>query len=103
MPDTDAPSGAAATPPPAVRPPVAAGPAGKLTADEERQLGELMERQRVAAMAGPTMRLKVEPPHESFEFGGIKVGSEFTEVSERAGVAIMNAAVPAGVTITQES
>jgi hypothetical protein len=78
-----------------------ASPAGKLSAEEERLLGELQERQRAAA-GGRTVRMKVESPHSEMHFGGVKVGTVFTEVPAHFASALSQAAAESGVTITQE-
>jgi hypothetical protein len=49
------------------------------------------------------VRLKVEPPHESFTYAGYTVGREWTPVPEHAAAGILSATATAGVTITQES
>jgi hypothetical protein len=48
------------------------------------------------------VRLKVESPHSSVTFGGVTVGSEYTEVPGHAVAALMEGAADAGVTITQD-
>lgn len=48
------------------------------------------------------VRLKTEPPHESFHFGGTSVGSEWTVVPEHLAPGILQAAADAGVTLTQQ-
>lgn len=50
----------------------------------------------------PSARLKVEPPHFSVTYGGITVGSDFTDVPAHMVPALMAAAADAHATITQE-
>jgi hypothetical protein len=73
-----------------------------LSADEERQLADLIgKRDRAAARAGG-IRLKVEEPHESLTYGGVTVGREFSEVPAHIAAQFTQAAAEAGVTVTQQ-
>jgi hypothetical protein len=58
------------------------------------------------AAAPPTdeyVRLKVEPPHVEFGYGGVVVGTEWTAVHSSLAPGVLSAAAgAAGVTITQE-
>jgi hypothetical protein len=58
------------------------------------------------AAAPPTdeyVRLKVEPPHESFGYGGVVVGTQWTAVHSSLVPGVLSAAAAAaGVTVTQE-
>jgi hypothetical protein len=49
-----------------------------------------------------TERLKVHAPHEAFGFGGMWVGTDWTNVPVHLVAGVMQAASEAGVTITQE-
>jgi hypothetical protein len=49
-----------------------------------------------------TEMLKVEAPHESFGFGGVWVGTDWSPVPVHLVAGVMQAASEAGVTITQE-
>lgn len=96
---------------PAAAPPaVATSPApdavdgsDKLTADEERELGRLLEKRAAAESAGNVVNLKVEEPHIEMTFAGVTVSRDWTPVP--AGIAnhFVNAAADAGVTLTRES
>ena len=72
-----------------------------LSADEERQLGELLEKRAQAAGPAP-VRLKVDSDHESVTYGGVTVGHEFTEVPAHAVAGLVEGAAAAGVKITQD-
>jgi hypothetical protein len=49
------------------------------------------------------VRLKVEPPHESFGYGGVVVGTQWTAVHSSLVPGVLSAAAgAAGVTVTQE-
>jgi hypothetical protein len=74
-----------------------------LTAAEEARLGELKAKVAAASGDSPVSRLKVEPPHSSITFGGVTVGTEFTDVPSAAAADLVSEAAAAGVTITQES
>lgn len=50
----------------------------------------------------PKVRLKVEGPHESLTYGGLTVGTEFTEVPRRHLASMTQAAADSGVKLTQE-
>jgi hypothetical protein len=76
--------------------------ASGLTADEERTLGELQAK-KAAAETADQVRMKVEPPHESMQFGHYVIGSEFTAVPAAMAGPLTEAADRAGVTITQEA
>ena len=58
------------------------------------------------ASAPPTdeyVRLKVEPPHVEFGYGGVVVGTEWTAVHSSLVPGVLSAAAgAAGVTVTQE-
>jgi hypothetical protein len=60
----------------------------------------------IEAAAPPTdeyVRLKVEPPHVEFAYGGVIVGSEWTPVHSSLAPGVLSAAAgAAGVTLTQE-
>jgi hypothetical protein len=73
-----------------------------LTADEERQLGELQARRDAAAAKADVTRFKVEAPHSELRFGGVSVGREFTPVPTNMIAPLAEAAANAGVTLTQE-
>ena len=52
---------------------------------------------------GEYVRLKVEPPHTRFGYGGVEVGSEWTPVHRSLAPGVLSAAAgTAGVTLTQE-
>src|SRR5512142_2161311 len=51
--------------------PDAEGGSDQLTADEERELGRLLEKRAAAESAGNVVSLKVEEPHESMTFAGV--------------------------------
>lgn len=72
-----------------------------LTADEERQLGELMDK-RDRAAAGGVVRLRVTSGHESVSYGGVTVGQDFTEVPEHLVAGLTEGAANAGVEIEQD-
>jgi len=82
------------------------GPVKTLAADkaEIRRLREQLEAagQPDKQPVPDPVRLKVESPHSSVTFGGITVGSEYTEVPGHAVAALMEGAADAGVTITQD-
>jgi hypothetical protein len=69
-------------------------------AELERRLGEL--KAAGSGSAGPVQRLKVEPPHSSITFGGVTVGTDYTDVPAPVAADIVSEASAAGVTITQE-
>jgi hypothetical protein len=49
------------------------------------------------------VRLKVEPPHAQFSYGGVDVGTEWTSVHASLAAGVLSAAAgAAGVTVTQE-
>jgi len=60
----------------------------------------------IEAAAPPTdeyVRLKVEPPHVEFAYGGTVVGTEWTPVHSSLAPGVLSAAAgAAGVTLTQE-
>lgn len=72
-----------------------------LSADEERQLGELLEK-RDRAAAGGNVRLRVTSGHESVSYGGVTVGQDFTEVPEHLVAGLTEGAANAGVEIEQD-
>jgi hypothetical protein len=74
---------------------------GDLSADEERQLGELMER-RDRAAASSSVRLRVTSGHQSVSYGGVTVGRDYTEVPEHAVAGLIEGAANAGVDIEQD-
>jgi class 3 adenylate cyclase len=49
-----------------------------------------------------TVTLSVQPPHESFTYGGVTVGTDPTEVPASAVPGLMQSASEAGVTLTEE-
>lgn len=56
-----------------------------------------------AARDDTHVRLKVEPPHQSFSYGGVDVGSDWTPVHATLAQAVLRAAAETpGVTVTQE-
>ena len=71
-------------------------------AELEQQLAELQAQLRDQDAPAP-IRMKVEGPHASFSYGGVAVGTEFTDVPATHVAALVTAADEAGVTITQES
>jgi hypothetical protein len=48
------------------------------------------------------VKLKVEPPHASFGYGGVTVGDEWTPVHVSLAPGVLRAASAAGVTVTQQ-
>lgn len=60
----------------------------------------------IEAAAPPSdewVNLKVEPPHESFGYGGVVVGSDWTPVHVTLAPGVLNSASETpGVTVTQE-
>lgn len=64
------------------------------------------EADALEAAAPPTdeyVRLKVEPPHVEFAYGGVVVGTEWTAVHSSLAPGVLSAAAgAAGVTVTQE-
>ena len=81
--------------------PASSPPSGPLSADEERQLGKLLER-RAAAQRGEHVQLKVEEPHTSLTFGGVTVTTDPTPVPAARVPDFMQAAAEAGVTVTRQ-
>ena len=71
-------------------------------ADLERQLAEARRPAPAAPFSGPTVRLKVEPPHAELHYAGRVIGAEFTEVPANIAAALMAGASDAGVTLTQD-
>lgn len=57
---------------------------------------------RAEASGQDTVRMKVEPPHESFSHANVTVRSDFAPVPAQLVPALMTAAADAGVTLTQE-
>ncbi len=55
-----------------------------------------------AAPSTGAIRLKVEPPHSSMTYGGVVIGTEYTEVPLSHLGPLTQAAADAGVTLTQE-
>jgi hypothetical protein len=80
-------------------------PAGlpPLTDQENAYLGRLLARQAANAAGPDAVQMKVEPPHESFTYGGVTVGNEFTSVPALLAGPVLESAGEAGVTITQET
>ena len=82
-------------------------PKAAATADPYGQ-ARLLRAQAAAieAAAPPTdeyVRLKVEPPHVEFAYGGTVVGTEWTPVHSSLAPGVLSAAAgAAGVTLTQE-
>lgn len=72
-----------------------------LNADEERQLGELIDK-RDRAAADVRVRLRVTSGHESVSYGGVTVGKDFTEVPEHLVAGLTEGAANAGVDIEQD-
>jgi len=60
----------------------------------------------IEAAAPPTdewVKLKVEPPHTSFSYGGVEVGKEWTPVHVTLAPGVLSSASQTpGVTVTQE-
>ena len=84
--------------------PAQAPPTGALSSQEDAYLARLLARRDAAAVAaGEAVRMKVEGGHESLTYGGLTVGTEFTNVPVSMVAALVEAAADAGVTITQES
>jgi hypothetical protein len=81
-------------------PSVQAEPDG-LTADEERQLGQLLARQTAAAGAG-SVAMKVEEPHSELHFGGVTLSREWSNVPAHIAGALAEAAERAGVKLSQQ-
>jgi hypothetical protein len=50
----------------------------------------------------PYVRMKTEAPHESFQFGGTYIGSDWTTIPEHLAPGVLRAAADAGVTVTQQ-
>jgi hypothetical protein len=73
----------------------------ELTPDEERQLGELLDKRNKTA-AGGTVRLRVEGDHESVQVGHVVVGRDWTDVPVAMVAALTEGAADAGVKITQD-
>lgn len=71
-------------------------------AELETRLAELQAQLRDRDAPAP-IRMKVEGPHTSFSYGGVAVGTEYTDVPATHVAALVTAADEAGVTITQES
>ena len=68
----------------------------------EQRLAEIQEQLR-GEDAPAALRMKVEGPHAAFSYGGVTVGTEYTDVPVTHAAAVTTAASEAGVTITQES
>lgn len=96
--------------------PAAAAPAGvtspapeaeqgpvRLTPEEERELGRLLDKRAEAESAGNVVNLKVEEPHSEMTFAGVTVSRDFTPVPAAIANHFVNAAADAGVTLTRES
>ena len=100
----ETPAAAAPERPQAAQAPAPATPrTGRLSAAEEAELGQLLARRDAAAAGADPASLKVEPPHQSFTFGGVTVASEYTSVPASMAAAVTGAAAEAGVKITQET
>lgn len=83
----------------------AADPKG--TPDDPYGQARLLRAQADAleASAPPTdeyVRLRVGAPHESFGYGGVVVGADWTPVHTSLAPGVLSAAAGSGVTITQE-
>lgn len=76
------------------------GAAMREVAELERRLGEL---KAGSSEPGQVQRLKVEPPHSAITFGGVTVGTDYTDVPAAVAADLVSEAAAAGVTITQES
>lgn len=79
----------------------------KVEPDDPYGLARKLRAQAAAleASAPPTdeyVKLKVEEPHESFGYGGVEVGQDWTPVHVSLAPGVLSAASGAGVTITQE-
>ncbi|HEY2638957.1 MAG TPA: hypothetical protein VGI66_03610 [Streptosporangiaceae bacterium] len=65
-----------------------------------------LARYKPAAIAIPgsteTVRLRVEEPHGEMSYGGFRIGRDWTEVPVFSVAALQEAAMGAGVTLTQE-
>ena len=72
-----------------------------LTPDEERQLGELLDK-RDRAGTDTVVRLRVEGDHSSVQVGHVVVGTDWTDVPEHLVAAVTEGAELAGVQVTQE-
>lgn len=73
-----------------------------LSPAEEARLGDLLAKRDASAAAAP-VRMKVEGPHASLHYGGLTIGTEYTDVPPHLVGPMTTAAAEAGVTITQES
>jgi hypothetical protein len=63
---------------------------------------EADELERTLPPPSNTERLKVTAPHESFGFGGVWVGTDWSPVPVHMVAGVMQAAAEAGVSIIQE-
>jgi hypothetical protein len=96
------PAGAQAPPSVLVQTPASDEPGRDgLSPNEERQLGELLDK-RDRSVPGGTVRLKVTSGHESVSYGGLTVGKDFTDVPEHLVAGLTEGAAVAGVEITQD-
>lgn len=86
-----------------ILPEAPAEPAGSsgLTADEESQLGKLLEKRNTAAREGG-VRMRVEPPHSELHYGSFVIGREYVTVPDHLVAGFSSAAADAGVELTQE-
>lgn len=82
--------------------PGAVDPRDAQIAELKKELAAARRSGPVAAVDGPPVRLKVEPPHSELHYAGRIIGTEFTEVPARMAAAVMEAADSAGVTLTQD-
>lgn len=67
-----------------------------------RKLREQAAAIEAANLPDTHVRLRTGAPHESFTYGGVEVGSEWTPVHGALAPGILHAAGEAGVTVTQE-
>lgn len=72
-----------------------------LSADEERQLGELLEKRDRGTGPAP-VRLRVNSDHESVTYGGFTIGRDYTEVPQHLVAGLTEGAANAGVDIEQD-
>ena len=98
---------AAAPAAPAAQPPVPAQPdprdaaISQLREENARLKADAKAASGVPAAPGD-LQIKVEPPHAEFHFGNLHLGREFRAVPVALAAAIHNAAVEAGVRLTQK-
>jgi hypothetical protein len=75
---------------------------GALSADEQRQLGELLDKRDQAAAGDDAAELKVESPHSSMLHSNVLITSDWTTVPGHLVPAIETAAAAAGVTLSRK-